>query len=341
MKLLNFQDGSRGEILFGVVVKGFAVSFDVLQQKSGQTHAQLNNIYSYLENLPVSEDAGREFLKYGEAYISSFTDKEKIPLEKAKILAPIATPRALIDFGLTPRHLGNSAATMVKHEFGFWGSLIAPIVKKRISTASGGKMLYYKCNHNAIIGDNETIYWPAYTSYLDIEPELAIITGNKAKPIAGYTIFNDSSARDVQFWEMIGTGPARSKDFEHSKGLGPFIVTPDEIGDPLALNVKVKIGERFEWKGSTSEYSAPPQKALEYLNKVFTSLPGTVIGLGTIPGCTGLDNDLWLNPGERIEIMFDKLGILRQNTPEKLENLEPSRWGNRKEKSMFYCDKTS
>ena len=55
----------------------------------------------------------------------------------AKILSPIAIPRALIDFGLSPRHLGNSAATLIKHEFGVFGSIIAPIVKKRIS--SGGR----------------------------------------------------------------------------------------------------------------------------------------------------------------------------------------------------------
>jgi len=336
MKLLNFQSVPGGAPKFGVVIKGYAVSFATLQLKSGQTSAELSDVYSYLENLPSSEDTARELMKYAEAYISSFSDSEKTPLEEAKILAPLATPRALIDFGLTPRHLGNSAATMVKHEFGVFGSLIAPIVKKRLSAAAGGKMLYYKCNHNAIIGDNDTIHWPAFSSYLDIEPELAIITGNSSRPIAGYTIFNDSSARDVQFWEMIGTGPARSKDFGHSKGLGPFIVTPDETGDPLALNVKVKIGERFDWKGSTAEYSARPEKALEYLMTVFTPLPGTVVGMGTIPGCTGLDNDLWINPGEKIEITFDKLGILRQKTPEKVDNLEPSRWGNRKEKSLFY-----
>ena len=336
MKLLNFQSTSGGKPKFGVVITGYAVSFETLQQKSGQTRAELTDIYSYLDNLPSSEDAARELLKYGEVYISSLKDDEKTPLENAKILPPLAAPRALIDFGLTPRHLGNSAATMLKHEFGFFGSMIAPIVKKRISAASGGKMLYYKCNHNAIIGDNDTIHWPAYSSYLDIEPELAVVTGNEVIPIAGYTIFNDSSARDVQFWEMIGTGPARSKDFGHSKGLGPFIVTPDEIGDPLALNVKVKIGERFEWKGSTSEYSAHPVKALDYLKTVFKPLPGTVIGLGTIPDCTGLDNDLWINPGEKIEIIFDKLGILRQNTPKNPGKLQPSRWGNRKELSIFY-----
>jgi 2-keto-4-pentenoate hydratase/2-oxohepta-3-ene-1,7-dioic acid hydratase in catechol pathway len=336
MKLLNFQSVSGGEPKFGIVITGYAVSFETLQQKSGHTRTQLTNVYSYLDNLPSSEDAARELLKYGEAYISSFSDDEKIPLENAKILPPIAVPRSLIDFGLTPRHLGNSAATMVKYEFGIFGSIIAPIVKKRLSAATGGKMLYYKCNHNAIIGDNDTIHWPAYSSYLDIEPELAIVTGNEVMPIAGYTIFNDSSARDVQFWEMIGTGPARSKDFGHSKGLGPFIVTPDEIGDPLALNVKVKIGERFEWKGSTSEYSARPEKTVEYLKTIFKPSPGTVIGLGTIPDCTGLDNDLWINPGEKIEITFEKLGILRQNTPENPGKLEPSRWGNREELQKFY-----
>lgn len=336
MKLLNFQSVSGNAILFGVVVKGYAVSFDILQRKAGKTQAGLQNVYSYLENLPASEDTARELLMFGEAHVSSWNDKEKIPLEEAKILPPITVPRALIDFGLTPRHLGNSAATLIKHEFGMFGALIAPVIKRRISAASGGKMLYYKCNHNAIIGDNDTIRWPSYSSYLDIEPELALVTGNKAKPIAGYTIFNDSSARDVQFWEMVGTGPARSKDFDHSKGLGPFIVTPDEIGNPLALNVKVKIGERYEWKSSTSEYSAHPEKALDYMKTVFEPLPGMVIGLGTIPGCTGLDNDLWLNPGDKIEIMFDKLGILRQNIPDVLGKIEPSRWGNREELQDFY-----
>jgi 2-keto-4-pentenoate hydratase/2-oxohepta-3-ene-1,7-dioic acid hydratase in catechol pathway len=335
MKLLNFQT-AQGEKKFGIVVKGHAVSFDILSKKLRHEFGELSDVYSYLEKLPESENAARELLKYGEAYLSSFTDGEKIPLENAKILAPIENPRALIDFGLSPRHLGNSAATMIKHEFGIFGKLIAPIVKKRVSAASGKKMLYYKCNHNAIIGDNDTIHWPAYSSYLDIEPELAVITGNKAVPIAGYTIFNDSSARDVQFWEMVGTGPARSKDFANSKGLGPFIVTPDEVGNPLALNVKVKIDKRYEWNGSTAEYFAPPEKVLEYLNTIFSPSPGTVIGLGTIPDCTGLDNDLWIRPGDKIEIYFDKLGILRQNTSLDLGKIEPSRWGNRDELRRYY-----
>ncbi len=337
MKFLNFQAKSGTAPKFGVVISGYAVSFETLQQKSGQTNIQLSDVYSYLENLPSSENAARDLLKYGNAYISSFNDDEKIPLEKAKILSPVPVPRALIDFGLSPRHLGNSAATLIKHAFGFFGSIIAPFIRNRIKAAASGRMLYYKGNHHAIIGDNDTIHWPAYTSYLDIEPELAVITGNEAMPIAGYTIFNDSSARDIQFKEMMGLGgPARSKDFDCSNGLGPFIVTPDEVGDTLALNVKVKIGQRYLWKGSTSEYCVHPEEAVKFLRTVFTPLPGTVIGLGTIPDCTGLDNDLWINPGERIEIIFDKLGILRQNIPENLGKIEPSPWGIREELRKFY-----
>jgi 2-keto-4-pentenoate hydratase/2-oxohepta-3-ene-1,7-dioic acid hydratase in catechol pathway len=75
---------------------------------------------------------------------------------------------------------------------------------------------------------------------------------------------------------------------------------------------------------------------LEYLKTIFTPLPGTVIGMGTIPDCTGLDNDLWIKPGENIEITFDKLGTLRQKTPKDLGKIEPSRWANREELREFY-----
>jgi 2-keto-4-pentenoate hydratase/2-oxohepta-3-ene-1,7-dioic acid hydratase in catechol pathway len=60
------------------------------------------------------------------------------------------------------------------------------------------RLSYYKCNMNSIVGDGETIPWPLYTSRLDIEPELAVVYGNAQQPVAGYCIFNDVSARDVQ-----------------------------------------------------------------------------------------------------------------------------------------------
>jgi len=156
-----------------------------------------------------------------------------------------------------------------------------------------------------------------------------MVIGNSRDKIAGYTIFNDASARDVQFPEMIGTGPARSKDFFRGNGLGPFLVTPDEVGDPLNLEVDVNISDRFLWKGHTSEYSVQPTDVVAYLETVFDLQPGMVVGMGTIPDCTGLDNDLWLLPGDTVRITFEKLGTLHQKVPSRIPELEPSRWASR------------
>ena len=130
---------------------------------------------------------------------------------------------------------------------------------------------------------------------------------------------------------MTGTGPARSKDFFNGNGLGPFLVTPDEIPDPLSLKVTVTIGERFIWRGTTSEYVIHPEKVIEYVQTIFPFVPGVVLGMGTIPCCTGLDNDLWVNPGELIKITIDGLGTLHQRIPERPDVPEKSRWKRRPE----------
>ncbi len=98
----------------------------------------------------------------------------------------------------------------------------------------------------------------------------------------------------------------------------------------MNLWVTVNIGDRLHWTGSTAEYMALPSDIIEYLGEVFALRPGTVIGMGTIPGCCCLDNDLWLRPGERITIEFESLGRFEQiiGVP---KNLEPSRWITRQD----------
>ena len=91
------------------------------------------------------------------------------------------------------------------------------------------RLSYYKCNMNSIVGDGETIPWPLYTSRLDIEPELAVVYGNARQPVAGFCIFNDVSARDVQAQEFIG-GFCLTKDMDKGNQLGPCLVTADEVG---------------------------------------------------------------------------------------------------------------
>ena len=66
------------------------------------------------------------------------------------------------------------------------------------------RLSFYKSNLNSVVGDNIEVPWPVYTSRLDIEPELGVVYGNPQQPVAGYCIFNDVSARDVQAPEILG-----------------------------------------------------------------------------------------------------------------------------------------
>jgi 2-keto-4-pentenoate hydratase/2-oxohepta-3-ene-1,7-dioic acid hydratase in catechol pathway len=100
---------------------------------------------------------------------------------------------------------------------------------------------------------------------------------------------------------------------------------------PLSLSVTVKIGDRFTWKGHISEYIANPDRVVDFFKTIFPLVPGIVLGMGTIPDCTGLDNDCWINPVERITITFDGLGTLRQLVPRVPADLEASRWKKRPE----------
>lgn len=331
MKLLNFE--SAGSVHFGLATESHAVSFLHLQSGDAEKESSVGSITSYLENLPDSYDIARNLERKARAMLARKETDGFIPLDGATIRPILERPTALMDFGLTPRHLANAAKTMMRYEFGpVLGPVLSRMISRRLGKMSASATPpYYKGNHLAVIGDQDEIGWPRYTSYLDIEPELAVVIGNSGHKIAGYTIFNDASARDVQFPEMIGTGPGRSKDFACSNGLGPYLVTPDEISDPLSLRVEVDVGGRFRWHGHTSEHTLRPQAIVEYLETVFRLQPGTVLGMGTIPDCTGLDNDRWLLPGDLVKITFEKLGTLRQKVPSRLPDLEPSRWSRRVE----------
>lgn len=331
MKLVTFRKTKETSAHFGAVLRDRVLSFEVLQGKTSKNSPFLNDMATYLNNLPESERAARELLGLAEAHFPDFNESEKLKFSEVRFLPPVPAPSALIDFALSPRHLENSLRTLLKYEYPWWSRWFVERVvrngmKKR---AKAGILPYYKGNHQSLIGDGEETSWPPYTCYLDIEPELAFVTGTRDAPIAGFTILNDWSARDVQWPEIVGLGLTRSKDFDRGNGLGPFLVTPEEIQNPRALKVSVRIGDRAVWQGSTSGYSHSPEEALQYLRSIFNPAPGTVIGMGTIADCCGLDRDEWIKPGDRIEITLEGLGILRQIVPQKALDFGLSPWRRR------------
>lgn len=332
MKVIRFRATGSSTPYFGVMLQEQAVPFFVLQKKSGISRPELADRRTYLAGLPDSERAAKELLSWGERHIDMLGQGERFSLDTVQLLEPVDVA-ALYDFGLTPRHLKNSAETIMKYERdnpqtapllqAFAKALLTP--KPKPAPDQPEPLSYYKSNMNSIVGDGETVPWPAYTARLDIEPELAVVYGNERQPIAGFCIFNDVSARDVQATEFVG-GFCLTKDMAKGNQLGPYLVTPDEVGDPYNLAVTVRVNGQVKFQGSTSDISHKAEDVFAWLGFIAPLRPGSVVGFGTIPDCTGCDHDDFIDPGAEIEITFERLGTLHCRFAEPAGKLLPSRW---------------
>ncbi|MGE0094384.1 MAG: fumarylacetoacetate hydrolase family protein [Alphaproteobacteria bacterium] len=343
MKLIRFTVNDTERPQFGVVIADQAVSFTVLQGKAETSHPELVDSRAYLAGLPDSERAAKQLLTWGERHIGKLDSSERVPLNAVHLLEPVEVA-ALFDFGLTPRHLKNSAAVLMKYENdnpqtapllrAFAKAVLSP--KPKPALGQPEPLSYYKCNMNSVVGDGQTVPWPAYTSRLDIEPELAVVYGNQRQPVAGYCIFNDVSARDVQATEFVG-GFCLTKDMARGNQLGPYLVTPDEVGDAYNLKVSVVVDGQTRYQGSTSEISHKAEDVFAWLNYIAPLKSGSVVGMGTIPDCTGCDHDDFVDPGSKIEISIERLGTLRCHFAKPAGKLLPSRWPLRESLHKYHA----
>lgn len=177
-------------------------------------------------------------------------------------------------------------------------------------------------NRNALgLGDPETdIPWPHYSKKLDFEFEMGVVIGRRGKDIpaaeahkyiAGFTIYNDFSARDVQANEgKIGAGAGKSKDFDYGNVIGPCIVTPDEI-DPQNIDMVLRVNGE-EWaRGNTRQMKFTWGQIIENASRGETIYPGDIFASGTMDrGCCN-ELDRWFEPGTIIEMEARGIGTLR------------------------------
>ena len=185
--------------------------------------------------------------------------------------------------------------------------------------------VYYKGNHRTIIGPEDDLPWPLETKKLDYELELACVIGRRGQDlserdapayIAGYTIMNDFSARDVQFQEMAcRLGPAKGKDF--ATAIGPYLVTPDEIPDLNGLTMIARVNGKTWSKGRFGSIHWSFAQMIEHVSRGEALYPGDLFGSGTVGGGCGLELDQFLNPGDVVELEIEPIGVLRTRITEK------------------------
>jgi fumarylacetoacetate (FAA) hydrolase len=191
-------------------------------------------------------------------------------------------------------------------------------------------LVFYFSNHQAIIGHEEPVVPPQGSQALDYELELACVIGQAGKDIpaddralefvAGFTIMNDWSARDLQRVEMaVGLGPSKGKDFATS--LGPELVAMDELADRyqegrLHLEMTATVNGKVYSRGNSGTMYWTWPQLIAHASRDVWLRPGDVLGSGTVG--TGCILELtpeavggWLKPGDVVELAIERLGVLR------------------------------
>jgi 2-keto-4-pentenoate hydratase/2-oxohepta-3-ene-1,7-dioic acid hydratase in catechol pathway len=321
LKLATFRSGDATAI--GLVDTESARIFDIAAaaRRDGASDTYFASMLALID----ADETGLDLLRTLVAKHGGEPDLWK-PLAAIQLLAPLPRPRQMRDAMSFERHIrqsprgskaldaraGGEAAFRAAFEAAPLGELSA--VYRQIP-------IYYITNRFTVVGPDATVLWPRYSQVMDYELEFGIVTRRTRANIPakeagahifGYTIFNDFSARDRQKLEMQGRlGPAKGKSFDGSNVLGPWIVTPDELGDPQTLGVEVRVNGETRARGETSGMLFSFEEILAYVSQDETIHAGEFFGSGTVGNCCGLEIGRFLESGDTIELHVDRIGVLR------------------------------
>ena len=252
------------------------------------------------------------------------TSASRLPLSGTKLLSPIVQPPTVRDFIVFEEH-ASSQGTREPNEV--WYRM--PV--------------FYFSNPLCIYGPDAEIPFPSASSQFDYELEIGCVIGKEGRDvpaadamdhIAGFTLFNDWSSRDLQVDEMaFGLGPAKGKDTASS--IGPWLVTTDEMlpylkGGRLDLRCQVRVnGEDWLKDGSAIDAYFSFADMIERASKDSRIVPGDIIGSGTVGGGSireairkGYEGARFLEPGDVVEHEVEVIGVLRGTLGPKPE-LDP------------------
>jgi 2-keto-4-pentenoate hydratase/2-oxohepta-3-ene-1,7-dioic acid hydratase in catechol pathway len=322
MKLVTFQAGGRARA--GALLAGDSEIADLqaaYTAKHGEPSGHLESVLAIVEGGPDALDVASEILKAART-----TDSVRRRAE-VSLLAPIPQPPQMRDFLCFEKHLtqafhqarklkaaGTPDPEAAMREMEQNGILVVPKVWYE-------RPICYHPNRLCVTGPETDVPWPAYCNALDFELEFGCYIGKRGRDItresarahiAGYTIFNDFSARDEQTREMPGQlGPGKGKDFDNGNAMGPCLVTADEIGDPYRLDMAVRVNGEEWGRGNSRDMHWKFEDCIAHVARSETLHPGEFFGSGTVGNGCGLEHMRFLKDGDVVELEVEKIGILR------------------------------
>ena len=178
-------------------------------------------------------------------------------------------------------------------------------------------LIFSKCV-TALIGPGDEIKSPRISEMIDYEAELAVVIGKRAtsvkaasamEHVAGFTIMNDVTARDLQKRERQWV---RAKGLDSFAPCGPWVVTTDEIPDPHSLDIALTVNDETRQHSNTADLIFKIPQLIEFISEDLTLMPGDIITTGTPSGVgVFMKPPVFLKHGDQIEISIEHIGTLR------------------------------
>ena len=303
MKLLTYKAGT--EFRLGALVKGFVLDLNAALEGSGmETDLDMLSLLQMgekgMSGAEETVDKVAQLMDEGED--GALRAKGVLHgIDDVEIKAPILRPRKNIVC------LGLNYAEHVR-EGGHNKGQERPLPQNPI---------YFTKAPTTVVGPFDDVVYPRATEKLDYEVELAIVIGREGKYIskdevydhvAGYTVFNDVTARDLQ---RLHAQWFKGKSLDTFAPMGPYIVTPEEVGDPQDLDIWLKVNDEVRQSSNTSNMIFDVKTLVSILSEGITLEVGDIIATGTPSGVGSSHPSGFLKVGDVVETGVEKIGILR------------------------------
>ncbi len=320
MRLVTFL--ASGVARIGALEDGDRRIVDFAAALNGDAGPAFASMQSLIEAGPAALDRARDMVADARR-----SGRGMIDAAAVRLLAPLPVPAQIRDFMCFEKHLIQAFGRLRKVR-----AAAAPDPEKALREMEEQGIYavpkiwyerpsFYRPSCLDVCGTDQDVAWPAYSHKIDYELEFACVIGTPGRDIRkekarenifGYTIFNDLSARDEQSLEMLSTlGPGKGKDFDNSNPLGPCIVTADEIPDPYALDMIVRVNGEERGRGNSREMHWKYEDCIAFVARAETVHAGELFCSGTVGNGSGLETGRFLEPGDVVELEVEKIGVLR------------------------------
>lgn len=294
-RLLSYADPATGAHVAGVLVDGHVHSASSLLAGTG---IDASSVLSVLQTWPDSHRAIEKAIGYGPLAPGQ-------PLGDTTLLAPVLYPRAIFCAGAN-----------------YWDHIEEMEGRVDRTSRATDPWFFVKTAAHSVVGDGAVVSPPSRSRQLDWEAELAVVIGSTARDvpatraaevIAGFTIINDLSARDLMTrsdrppsmtYDWVG-----QKCFDGAAPMGPWITPADQLPDWHDLTVRLWVNDVLKQDSTTANLIHGVEEQVEWLSGQLTLMPGDVIATGT-PAGVGLPRSEFLNSGDVVRIEVEGCGSL-------------------------------